>query len=137
MKAGFVLVVLLIFGESLNVMSMTGIIVMCGIVINDSILKIDTINRLRSEGKSMLRAVLEAGRIRNGAIVTTSATTILAMVPFLVRGDIGSDLQFPLSLTIIAGMSAGTVVSLYAVPAVCYAWGIKNRRAGLHSSARL
>lgn len=126
----FVLVVLLIFGESLNVMSMTGIIVMCGIVINDSILKIDTINRLRSEGKSMLRAVLEAGRIRNGAIVTTSATTILAMVPFLVRGDIGSDLQFPLSLTIIAGMSVGTVVSLYAVPAVCYAWGIKKQASG-------
>lgn len=127
---GFVLVVLWVSGESLNVMSMTGIVVMCGIVINDSILKVDTINRLLESGHGLLRAVLEAGHMRNGAIIMTSVTTILAMVPFLVRGDMGSDLQFPLSLTIISGMVIGTLVSIFLVPVACYSWLHKKQASG-------
>lgn len=133
----FVLAVLYLCGESLNAMSMTGIIVMCGIAINDSILKVDTINRLISSGKSPLRAAIEAGKLRNGSVVMTSVTTILAVVPFLVRGDMGSDLQYPLSLAVISGMFMGTFMSIFVVPVSCCSIAIKNRRAGLHSSARL
>lgn len=112
-------------GESINIMSMIGIVVMCGIVINDSILKVDTINRLyRSVGKpqrhTLLKAVMVAGHRRLKPIVMTSLTTILAIVPFLHRGDMGSALQFPLSFTVIVGMIAGTAVSLFFVPLVYY-----------------
>jgi multidrug efflux pump subunit AcrB len=48
----------------------------------------------------------------------TSLTTVLAVCPFLIRGNMGSDLQYPLSLVIIAGMTAGTLVSLFVVPAL-------------------
>ena len=97
-------------------MSLLGLVVLCGIVINDSILKIDTINRLRKEGMKLEHAVMEAGVRRFKAIVMTSLTTILAVCPFLWRGSIGADLQFPMSVVIIAGMVAGTLVSLFFVP---------------------
>lgn len=112
--------VLWIFGESLNLMSMIGMVVMCGIVINDSILKVDTINRLREQGKGLKHAILEAGSRRLKAILMTSLTTILAIAPFLVRGDMGSDLQYPLSLSLISGMIAGTFVSIFFVPLSYY-----------------
>lgn len=115
-----VLLALFMAGESLNVMSMIGIVVMCGIVINDSILKVDTINRIYRSGTPLLKAIIVAGHRRLKPIIMTSLTTILAIVPFLQRGDMGSALQFPLSFTIIVGMLAGTLVSLFFVPWVYY-----------------
>lgn len=109
-----------VLGESINLMSLIGIVVMCGIIINDSILKVDTINRLRKDGYSVLRAVVTAGHSRLRPIIMTSLTTILAIAPFLNRVDMGSDLQFPMSLSIIIGMSVGTVVSLFFIPMAYY-----------------
>lgn len=114
-----------VVGESLNIMSMIGMVVMCGIIINDSILKVDTINRIyrsvsQSQKHTLLKAIMVAGHRRLKPIVMTSLTTILAIVPFLHRGDMGSALQFPLSFTIIVGMIVGTMVSLFFVPLVYY-----------------
>lgn len=122
----FVVMVLWLLGETLNVMSMIGLVVMSGIIINDSILKVDTINRLRRGGMSLLRALMTAGHSRLKPIVMTSLTTILAIVPFLQRSDMGSALQYPLSLTLIVGMTIGTLVSLFFLPLFYYL--IYNRR---------
>ena len=116
----WVFLVLWLTGESLNIMSMIGIVVMSGIIINDSILKVDTLNRLRREGMPLVEAIWRGGHSRLRPIVMTSLTTILAILPFLSRGDIGSALQFPLSLTLIVGMVAGTLVSLFFIPLVYY-----------------
>lgn len=115
-----VFVVLWVTGESLNIMSMIGLVVMAGIIINDSILKVDTINRLRRGGMSTLRSIMEAGHSRLRPIVMTSLTTILAILPFLSRTDMGSALQYPLSFTLIVGMTVGTLVSLFFVPLVYF-----------------
>lgn len=121
------LLVLWIFGVSINLMSMIGLIVISGIVINDSILKIDTINRLRKDdGLGLMEAITEAGKRRLKAIVMTSLTTILSVCPFLARGSMGDDLQYPMSLVIIAGMVVGTFVSIYLVPLLYY--GIYHRK---------
>lgn len=114
------LLVLWIFGVSINLMSMIGLVVVTGIVINDSILKIDTINRIRKEGESLERAVMDASSRRMKSIIMTSLTTILAVCPFLMRGSMGADLQYPMSLVIVAGMIVGTLVSLFVVPALYY-----------------
>ncbi|QZE15553.1 efflux RND transporter permease subunit [Halosquirtibacter laminarini] len=106
-------------GENLNLMAMIGIIVMCGIIINDSILKIDTINQLRKQGRGLKEAIEEGGHRRLKPILMTSITTILALFPFLIGDDMGSILQRPLALVIIGGMLLGTFVSLYFVP-LCY-----------------
>lgn len=117
---GLSLAFLWICGISINMMSLIGLVVICGIVINDSILKIDTINKLRSDGFGLESAIHEAGRRRLKAIIMTSLTTILAVCPFLSRASMGSDLQFPMSMVIIAGMTVGTLVSIYVVPIAYY-----------------
>lgn len=107
-------------GAGINLMSLIGIIVMSGIIINDSILKIDTINQLRLQGYSLVHALVEAGHRRLKPILMTSLTTILALLPFLFTSGLGSDLQRPLALAVIGGMALGTVVSLYLVPLMYY-----------------
>ncbi|MBQ9722905.1 MAG: efflux RND transporter permease subunit [Bacteroidales bacterium] len=114
------LVVLWTMGLSINLMSMIGLVVISGIVINDSILKIDTINRMRKEGYALRQAVTEASSRRMKAIIMTSLTTILAVCPFLSRGNMGDDLQYPMSIVIIVGMTVGTIVSLFVLPALYY-----------------
>lgn len=114
------LLLLALLGVSLNIMSLIGLVVVSGIVINDSILKIDTINRLHRSGMDLRQAVMTASSRRMKAILMTSLTTILAVVPFLARGSMGADLQYPMSLVIIAGMTVGTLVSLFLVPTLYY-----------------
>lgn len=116
----FALAALWILGESINLMSLIGLVVITGIVVNDSILKVDTINRLRRSGMRLEEAILAAGARRVKAILMTSLTTILAVVPFLVKGNMGADLQYSMTIVIIAGMLVGTLVSLFVVPALYY-----------------
>lgn len=120
------LLMLKLFGATINLMSMIGIIVMSGIIINDSILKIDTINRLRMSGVGLMQAIYTGGSRRLKPIIMTSLTTILATMFFLFGNDIGSELQKPLALTVIGGMSLGTFVSLYFIPLAF--WAIYRRK---------
>lgn len=116
----FAFLSLLICGESLNLMSAIGIIVTCGIVVNDSILKLDSINQLRKQGMPLLDAIHTAGCRRLKPIVMTSLTTILAMVPVLFTSDIGSELQRPLAISLIGSMIAGTIISIFVIPLFYY-----------------
>ena len=110
------LLVLWICGHTMNLMSAIGIVVTCGIIINDSILKLDAINELRKEGVPLMEAIHEAGRRR--PIIMTSLTTIFGMVPLLFTFDMGSELQKPLSIAMISAMLIGTAVSLFVIPLI-------------------
>lgn len=117
---GGALLFLWAFGANINLMSLIGMIVMSGIIINDSILKIDTINRLiKEENYGLIKAIIIGGQRRLKPILMTSITTILALVPFLFLNGLGAELQKPLAITVIGGMLIGTLVSLYFVP-LCY-----------------
>ncbi|TVR68706.1 MAG: efflux RND transporter permease subunit [Marinilabiliales bacterium] len=118
MNLAGVFLALYIAGAGINIMSMIGIVVMAGIVINDSILKIDTINHLRAAGMPLMEALHTGGTRRLKPIVMTSLTTILALTPVLISRDMGSELQEPLALAVIGGMAMGTLVSLYFIPLV-------------------
>ncbi|MBR6589506.1 MAG: efflux RND transporter permease subunit [Bacteroidaceae bacterium] len=122
---GFALVVMAVCGVSLNLMSAIGIVVSCGIIINDSILKLDMINVLRKEGVPLMEAIHTAGTRRLRSIIMTSLTTILAMMPLLFTHDLGSELQTPLAIAMIATMTVGTLVSLFVIPLVY--WGVYRR----------
>jgi multidrug efflux pump subunit AcrB len=117
--------VLLVCGATLNVMSAIGLVVMLGIMVNDAILKIDTINRLKVEfaakyglsEKALLdKALHEAGKIRLKPILMTSITTILALIPIIFSSGLGADLQRPLVFAVIGGLTIGTATALYFVP---------------------
>ena len=114
----FALLLLWICGHTLNLMSAIGLIVTCGIIINDSNLKLDAINELRKEGVPLMDAIHEAGRRRLRPIIMTSLTTIFAMVPLLFSFDMGSELQKPLSIAMIGAMFIGTLVSLFIIPLI-------------------
>ena len=114
----FALLLLWVCGHTLNLMSAIGLIVTCGIIINDSILKLDAINELRKAGMPLMEAIHEAGRRRLRPIIMTSLTTIFAMVPLLFSFDMGSELQKPLSIAMIGAMFIGTLVSLFIIPLI-------------------
>ena len=106
-------------------MSAIGLVVMLGIMVNDAILKIDTINRLRttyvesddiSAAQALEMALHKAGQIRLKPILMTSITTILALIPIVFSSGLGADLQRPLVFAVIGGLTIGTLTALYFVP---------------------
>ncbi len=113
-------------GSSLNLMSMIGIIVMSGLIINDSILKIDAINQMRNQGVPLMESIFEGGHRRLNSIVMISLTSIGALSPTLFMDDLGSELQKPLALALIGGMTVGLFVSLFFVPLIY--WFIYKRQ---------
>ena len=125
----FALVTLWIFGHTLNLMSAIGIIVTCGIVVNDSILKLDSINELRKAGTPLLEAIHTAGTRRLRPIIMTSLTTIMAMIPLLFASDMGSELQKPLAIAMIGSMLLGTLVSLFIIPLIYWFIYRKHEKA--------
>lgn len=127
LDTAFALITLWICGHTLNLMSAIGIIVTCGIVVNDSILKLDAINELRRAGTPLLEAIHTAGLRRLRPIIMTSLTTIFAMVPMLFTSDMGSELQRPLAIAMIGSMVVGTVISIFLIPLIY--WLIYRKKA--------
>ena len=113
--AGSTIAIALTHG-SVNILSLIGVVALLGIAVNDAIVKIDTIRRLRVDGMSGRAAVLEASRLRFRPILMTSATTVLAMVPMAIGLGSGEQLQRPLAITIIGGLSLTTLVTLFYTP---------------------
>ena len=108
--------VLWITGLGLNVISFIGLIVLAGIAVNDSIVKVDFINQRRREGAPMLEAIFDASKKRFRPIIMTSVTTILGLLPMAIGFGQGAELQRPLAITLITGLTISTFVSLIAVP---------------------
>ncbi|HOJ33354.1 MAG TPA: efflux RND transporter permease subunit [Candidatus Hydrogenedentes bacterium] len=110
---------LYLFGVSLDTVAMIGIILMAGIVVNNGIVLVDHINRLRNEGMERFDAIIQAGRDRFRPVMMTALTTILGCVPIAVGGSVGSEVQFrSLGLAFIGGLTTGTLLTLVVVPLV-------------------
>lgn len=116
-------------GESLNLMSAIGMVVISGIVVNDSILKIDAINHLQRKGVPLREALLEAGHERFRAILLTMLTTVLSVMPILWAGGAGGDVQRPLSIAIAGGIFVDTLASLLVMPAMYLLWAKARQRS--------
>lgn len=110
------LLLIKIWGGTINIMTMIGLIVMSGVIINDSILKVDTINNLRREGLALKEAIYTAGSRRLKPILMVAMASLVSTIPMLFSSGIGSELQRPMALALIGGMSLGTIVSLFFIP---------------------
>jgi HAE1 family hydrophobic/amphiphilic exporter-1 len=120
-----------ITGGTINILSLIGIVALLGIAVNDAIVKVDTIRRLREGGMDGTAAILEASRLRLRPILMTSATTVLAMVPMAIGLGSGEQLQRPLAITIIGGLTLTTLLTLYYTPLMYrLAHGIRVPEAG-------
>jgi hydrophobic/amphiphilic exporter-1 (mainly G- bacteria), HAE1 family len=111
------LIALLITGNTLNIFSMIGLVLLIGLVAKNSILLVDLTNQLREKGASIDAALREACPVRLRPVVMTSLTIILALLPAAIGLGAGSETNKPLSVAIIGGMISSTLLTLVVVPA--------------------
>ncbi len=113
-----VILALVATGQSLNIVALIGAVVLTGIIVNDAIVKIDTINRLRRQGHERREAVLVGSELRLRPILMTSVTTTCALIPMALGLGAGAELQQPLAIAIIGGESTGTLLTLLVIPVI-------------------
>lgn len=110
------LVAIFVTGNTVNILSMIGAVALLGIAVNDAIVKLDTMRRLREKGVDGYEAIMQASSLRFRPILMTSATTILAMLPMAIGLGGGEQLQRPLAITIIGGLLMTTSLTLIYTP---------------------
>ncbi|MDA0329054.1 MAG: efflux RND transporter permease subunit [Gemmatimonadetes bacterium] len=113
-----VVLALIASGQGLNTMSLIGVVILVGIVVNDAIVKVDFVNQSRRLGLGLREAILEAGRVRLRPIVMTTVTTMLGLAPMALGIGRGSDLRAPLAIAVIGGLLVATALTLIVVPVV-------------------
>ncbi len=116
LAAAGVALVLWLTGQTLNLMSLTGCVVLVGIVVNDAILKVDFINQRRAAGVPLRQAVLAAGHDRVRPILMTTITTVLGLLPLALGLGRGAELRAPLAIAIVGGLLSATLLTLLVVP---------------------
>ncbi|MBL8898017.1 MAG: efflux RND transporter permease subunit [Planctomycetes bacterium] len=99
----------------LSVVVFLGLIMLAGIVVNNAIVLIDRINQRREQGENTRLAILEAAQTRLRPILMTTLTTVLGLAPMLFGGQ-GNELRSPMALTVIAGLSSSTLLTLIVIP---------------------
>lgn len=106
-------------GTSFNLMAQIGLLILMGIVVNNGIVLLDHVNRLRAEGLPRDQAILAAGRDRLRPILMTATTTIIGLVPLAVRGaTVGGVFYYPLARTVMGGLISAAVLTLVFLPSV-------------------
>ncbi len=129
-----VLLALFMTGETLNVMSMLGGIMLVGIVVKNGIVLIDYTQLMRERGMGFIRASVVAARSRLRPVLMTSLTTILGMLPMAMSHGVGSEMWRPMGVAIIGGLTLGTLMTLIYVPSMFCIFGgvgIKRQRKSL------
>jgi HAE1 family hydrophobic/amphiphilic exporter-1 len=110
---------LLVTGNTLNLISLLGIILLTGIVTKNAILLVDFTNVLRREqGYSRRDALVEAGRLRLHPILMTTAALVFALLPLLLNVGAGSEVRAPLAAVVIGGNITSTLLTLILVPVI-------------------
>ena len=111
-----VMATLLIFGKPLSVIVFIGVIMLSGIVVNNGIVLIDYINRLREKGERKLDAIRHASRVRLRPILMTTMTTVLGLLPMALGLGEGAEIRSPMALTVIGGLLSATILTLLVIP---------------------
>ena len=112
------LVSLFVFGQSLNIYSQIGLIMLIGLVTKNSILIVEFSNQLRARGRDVTSAVVEASVIRLRPILMTSFATIFGILPIAIGFGAGAESRRPLGIAVVGGMLFSTFLTLVIVPVV-------------------
>jgi len=110
---------LALFGVTISIVVLIGVILLAGIVVNNAIILVDTTHRFRrEEGMTKLEALKQAGQVRLRPIMMTTLTTVLGLLPMAIGLGEGSELRTPMALTVIGGLITSTALTLLIIPAV-------------------
>ena len=110
------LLALLATGKTLSIPAFIGIIILVGIVVDNAIVLVDSINQCKRDGMSAKDAIIKSGPLRLRPILMTTLTTILGMVPMAISRKEGSEIQIPLAIVIIGGLTVSTLITLIVIP---------------------
>lgn len=113
-----VVYMLFLTGTPLSVVAFIGVIMLSGIVVNNSIVLVDYINQIRRKGIPLFDAVIEGGRTRLRPILMTSLTTILALIPLALGLGAGGETWSPMARSVIGGLVTSTFVTLLIIPVI-------------------
>ena len=105
-------------GISLSVVVFLGMIMLAGIVVNNAIVLVDYINRLKRRGMDRVEAVVTAGAVRLRPILMTTATTVLGLLPMALGLGDGAEIRTPMAIAVISGLIASTALTLLIIPAL-------------------
>jgi len=115
-----VLLIMFLTGTTLNVMSLMGVVMVVGIVVGNSILILEFIQRLRDDGRPVAQAVREACQVRMRPVLITSLGTVVGLLPMAAKLGTGSEAYAPLALAIIGGLAVSVVLTVFIVPTAYY-----------------
>jgi HAE1 family hydrophobic/amphiphilic exporter-1 len=105
-------------GQTMNVISAIGMVVLLGIVVDNAIVKVDCTNRLRKEGAGLREAIVESSHVRLRPILMSTATTLIGLVPMALGIGRGAELLRPLGIVVIGGLAFSTLLTLVLIPVV-------------------
>jgi multidrug efflux pump subunit AcrB len=108
----------MLMGMTLSLMSMFGMVALTGVVVNDSLILIDLINRERAAGASLNRAVIDSGMRRFRPIMLTTATTFLGLTPMIFESSVQAKFLQPMAVSLAYGIVFATSITLILVPAL-------------------
>jgi len=111
-----VVALLLATGQSVNLMVGVGFILLAGIAVANGIVMVDYINQLRRRGMEGREAIVQGAVTRLRPVLLTALATILGMIPMAVSRSMGSEMRGPMALTVIGGLTAATVLTLFVIP---------------------
>jgi HAE1 family hydrophobic/amphiphilic exporter-1 len=121
-----IVAIYLITGDTFNILTAVGLLVLVGVIVNNGIVLVDYTNMLRKRGLSLHNACVEAAGNRLRPILMTTLTTILGLVPMAFFPGEGSEMVSPIGKTVLGGLSFGTLMTLFLMPTVYY---IMNKRS--------
>jgi multidrug efflux pump subunit AcrB len=131
-----VVVILFVTGTTLNIMSLMGVVMVVGIVVSNSILIVEFIQRLRADGRPLREAITLACRVRLRPVLITSLATLIGLLPMAASLGTGSEAYAPLARAIIGGLSLSVVLTVFIVPAA-YLLIYRRREIAARSSGPL
>ncbi|MEW9797025.1 efflux RND transporter permease subunit [Alteromonas sp. CYL-A6] len=108
----------LLLGKAVSVLSICGIIALSGVVVNDSLIMVDFVNRARKEGMSLIDAAINAGTQRFRAIILTSLTTFMGLMPIVFERSLQAQVVIPMAISLAFGILFATIITLLLVPAL-------------------
>jgi multidrug efflux pump subunit AcrB len=108
----------IVMGANLSIMSMCGIVALSGVVVNDSLVLVDYVNRQRHDGVPIIDAAWNAGGIRFRPILLTSLTTFAGLTPMLLETDLQARFLIPMAISLGFGILFATVITLFLVPCI-------------------
>jgi multidrug efflux pump subunit AcrB len=108
----------IIMGMAISMFSLFGLIALAGVVVNDSLIMVDFINKARRKGVAIKQAVIESGTARFRAIVLTSFTTAAGLMPILLETSTQATYVMPTAISISFGIIFATVITLFLIPAL-------------------